>query len=573
VHVVTNSPIDRRPLRVALPLTSALVASALVACGDPAPTPPPEPAEPAAPVAEGPRDMLIIGAAGTSQNLIPVIYETSLDGQILNALFYPAIDVDFDCSIKKRPAHFERWEWREEGTVIWVKLREDLTWSDGVPVTADDIKLTFELIANPAVNSPRASYVDHMVAGKAPVVLGPYELEFHFTKSYDRDAQISHIGFYPTPRHLLGDVPPDKLAEHALNRLPIGDGPFKVARHEPGDQLVLEPNERFSGPPEMKPGLSRVVYKFLPSYDTRLMELKSGGIDLMENVLVRDADDLAKNHPEIKLHRRPWRAMDYLVWNQKEPKFADKAIRTALAQAVDAEEMIRTLHTSESGEVYARRTVGPLTPALCNVQNDTPAIAYDPAAARATLDAAGWIDTNGDGVREQKGEPFTFRLIINAGNVRRKRAAEMIQGYLKEVGVNVEIQQVASDQLFARLRSHDFEAAVSGWSASLFVDPSEVWHSKGGMNFGGYASPAADALIEKGLATADPGEAAQIWKEFQSVVYEDQPYMFLWWMDEIVALNGRFENANINILSVTYHLEDWEVAPDKVKYGAPTGAR
>jgi ABC-type transport system substrate-binding protein len=92
------------------------------------------------------------------------------------------------------------------------------------------------------------------------------------------------------------------------------------------------------------------------------------------------------------------------------------------------------------------------------------------------------------------------------------------------------------------------------------------------MNFGGYASPAADALIEKGLATADPGEAAQIWKEFQSVVYEDQPYMFLWWMDEIVALNGRFENANINILSVTYHLEDWEVAPDKVKYGAPAGA-
>jgi ABC-type transport system substrate-binding protein len=150
-------------------------------------------------------------------------------------------------------------------------------------------------------------------------------------------------------------------------------------------------------------------------------------------------------------------------------------------------------------------------------------------------------------------------------------AAILIQNALKKAGVEMTIDTKEFNSMTDMLRKKQFEAVLGGWAAGLFVDPSTMWHSdtpekKYPFNYTSYSNPDVDALIEQGLATPDPQAAAPIWKDLQAKIYEDQPYLFLWWRDEIVGIDNRFENVQIDVLSLLNNLHEWEVPADKVKY-------
>ena len=293
---------------------------------------------------------------------------------------------------------------------------------------------------------------------------------------------------------------------------------------------------------------------------------------MMEAILVEDADRLREEHPEIRLVRRGWRSMDYVAWNLKNPLFEDVKVRTALTLAMDIDSMIEKLLTSKTGESYARRSVGTITPALCGVHNnDLEPLPHNVEKAKKMLAKAGWSDSDGDGVLDKDGTKFSFTLSTNTGNKRRANTAVLIQAQLKEVGVEVNLEQAESNTFFQNLRKRDYEAALAGWSAALYVDPSSFWgcdkpEQKNEFNFTGYCSEEVEALMKKGLSTPNPKDAAPIWKELQAKVYADQPYAFLWWQDEIVGIHERFENTTIDVLSNFNRLHEWEVPPDKVKY-------
>jgi peptide/nickel transport system substrate-binding protein len=234
--------------------------------------------------------------------------------------------------------------------------------------------------------------------------------------------------------------------------------------------------------------------------------------------------------------------------------------------------MIGKLLTSKDGTRYAKQAVSTITPELCNVQNtDIKFITYDPEKAKALFAEAGWSDTDGDGILDKDGVRFRFTLVTNRENDRRTEAAVLIQNALKKVGVEMNIDTKEFNSMTDMLRKKQFEAVMGGWAAGLFVDPSTMWHSDTEdktypFNYTSYSNPEVDALIDQGLATPDPNEAAPKWKELQAKVYEDQPYMFLWWRDEIVGIDRRFQNTTIDVLSLMNKLHEWEVPADKVKY-------
>jgi len=520
------------------------------------------------------RDTLVIAAQSDIANLLPVVEESSFDANVGASLAFPMVDVAFDCSLKKSPALAKSWQWNEDGTVLAMELRDDIKWSDGTPVTPDDIAFTYDLVADPTVASPRLGYIERMAADGRPKVVDATHIEWHFTQAYDRDTQMSHVGLELVPKHVFQAADRASLRGNDKANSPLSYGPFRLAKWEPNQQIVLEPNPDFTGPPEWRPKLSRVIFRVIPEYSTRLLELESGNIDFMEAVRVQDADQLKESHPEIRLVRRGWRSQDYIGWNLSNPLFADVNVRKALATATNVDDMINKLMTSKTGESYARRSIGTITPALCGVHNDdvTP-IAYDLVKAKEMLATAGWTDTDGDGILDKDHKKFEFTLLTNSGNTRRSEAAVRFQAQMKDLGISVDISQIESNTLFERSRKHDFDAVLTGWSAGLFVDPSELWHCNDPahnkeyqFNFTGYCNPEVDKLIEQGLATPDPKDSAPIWKDLQAKIYADQPYLFLWWMDEIDAVNSRFEHTTVDILSPYDRLWDWEVPADKVKY-------
>jgi len=505
--------------------------------------------------------------------LISVVNASAATTDILGNLMTGTIESEFGCSRKKTPGIATDWSWSDDGKILSMTLRDDITFQDGTKLTADDIAFTYELISDPAVASPRISYVERMTDDGRPKVIDDTHIEWHFTESYDRDTQAAHVSALAVlPRKHLGTADRATLRGHRMSKEPLSTGPWKLAKWEPNTRIVLEPNEKFTGPASLRAKLNRVIIKIQPEYTTRLIELQSGKIDMMQAINIEDADRIRKENPEIRLVRRGWRSNDYIGWNMKNPLFADKAVRTALAHAVNIDEMIAKLLTSENGEVFAKPSVGTVTPALCGVHNDDIVpLEHNLEKAKQMLADAGWTDSDGDGTLDKDGTKFEFLLSTNNGNKRRASIQILTQAQLQKIGIKVNLEKQETNTFYENLRQKKYDAAVAGWSAGLFVDPESIWHCdtedrKYEFNFVSYCNPEVDALIEEGLRTADPKAAAPIWKELQAKIYEDQPYLFLWWMDEIVGIHERFENTEIDILSPIHNLNRWEVPADKVKY-------
>jgi peptide/nickel transport system substrate-binding protein len=485
----------------------------------------------------------------------------------------PLQDVEFDCSLKRTTDGLAQTaEWNEDGTILSMTLRDDIKWADGTPVTTADVAFAYKMVGDRAVASPRLSYLDQLKPDAAPKVIDDTHLEWHFLHAYDRDTQTAHASLGVVPAHKLAEVDLGSIRSHASNKSPLPNGPFKLIEHKPTQSFALVPNENFSGKADEAARLKRVQFKIVPEYQTRLLLLKKGEIDLMEGIQVKDADDLVKSNPNIQLVRRGYRFNDYIAWNLNNDLFKSKAVRQALAHAVDIEFIIGKLLTSADGTRYGRTSVGTITPELCNVHNDdiTP-YGFDAVKSKALFAEAGWTDSNGDGILDKDGKKFRFTLVTNRENERRMEAAILIQNALKKAGVEMTIDTKEFNSMTDMLRKKQFEAVLGGWAAGLFVDPSTMWHSdtpekKYPFNYTSYSNPEVDALIEQGLATPDPQAAAPIWKDLQAKIYEDQPYLFLWWRDEIVGIDNRFENVQIDVLSLLNNLHEWEVPADKVKY-------
>jgi peptide/nickel transport system substrate-binding protein len=572
-----------------------------------------------------PRDTLVIAVGSDAANLLDVVSQSASDSAIIENIFYPIADAEFECELKYTPAFAKSWEWNEDGTVISMTLRDDIQWQDGTPMTPDDLAFTMELVEDKLVASPRLAYIEYLKPGFRPKIIDATHIEYHFTHAYDRVTQVAHAAVLsPAPKHILKDADRSTLRGNDFNVNPVVSGRWKVAKWDRGQKIVLEPNENWSGPADEKPKLKRVIFKILPEYATRLVELETGAVDLAEGIQIADADRLAKEHPEIKLYRRGWRFMDYIGWNNIDPAdfkaksdaandviaaankkidamglsedeakakkievaeankvdlwdvkphplFGDPRVRRALTKAINIDKLVADLLTSEvTGEKYGRPAVSTITPELCKTDGELQIkrLPYDIAMAKAELAAVGWTDSDGDGILDKDGKKFSFTLQTNSENARRAKSAIIVQANLKDIGVDMQIERIEFNTFSEKHRKKDFDATLGGWSAGLFVDPTVIWHSGVDyqFNFVSYQNKEVDALMEKGLREPNPDLSNPIWIEMQAKVYEDQPYTFLFWRDDIVALSARFEDAEINVQSPYGHLHRWNVPADKVKY-------
>lgn len=573
-----------RPLLLTVPLgLVGLFGLATCGLGDSADGPAPTAEEASAPAPPAPgetRDGLVVAALEAPQNLLPFTLGSDSDGEVAALIYEDLARATFDCGLTWKPGLATEWRWSDDGLKVDFTLDDSLRWQDGQPVTARDLVAAMDWVRDPAVASPRSAHYETLAPGPQPTVLDDGRVRFTFAEPSSRDRQwLSLTAVPPVANHQLADVPRDAVREHPANLAPLANGPFQVGRHEPGRFFELVPNPTFAGPPERQAKLDRILFKVLPDYDTRLLELTRGEVDLMSNLEVADAERLKAEHPELRILQRPPRQMDYIGWNNADPRFDTVAVRRALTMALDLDALLARLFTGEDGTVYAQPAVSTITPALCDaVPDDLERLPHDPEAARAALAEAGWTDTDGDGVLDQDGEPFAFELLYNAGNERRRKVAVYAQEALGSLGLKVDVTPVETSQFYTRLKAGDFAAAVAGWNAGLVPNPTVRWRGDRDLDGDGatdgpgehetfnlvrYGNPEVDALIAKASRELDPSATLA---EIQRLIYEDQPYTFLWWRDELLAIHERFEGVEPDILSRLHGAETWWVPDHKVKY-------
>lgn len=522
----------------ALSCTGLLLVAAVLAC-----TPSPERAG----------GTIIVGARTDFGGMNPIT-NTGLttDHLMKYGLYTPLIQYDED--LNPTPHLAESWEMHGD-TAVTFTLRDDVRWHDGQPVTAEDVRFTFEMAKNPETASLLASaYLAEVAAAE---VVDPRTVRFTFERPHAQ--AVESFWWPPVPRHLLEGVPPAEMANAPFNRRPVGSGPYRFVEWRANERLVLERNPDYPEALGGAPPTQRVVYRIIPEPATRLTELLTGGVHVMLNV---EPDQVARveQTDNIQVHAAPGATLFYIGWNNQRPTFSDPRVRRAMTLAIDRQEIMDALLRG-----HAEPATGTIPPWHRFAPGLDP-LPHDPAAAAALLDEAGWR-VGGDGVRRNaQGEPLRFRLLTSERMLNRA-IVEVVQSHLRRVGVAAQIEVIEFQTMLSQHRARDFDAILTNWVLDNFQmasTPRSLFHSseadiEGSANRSGVRSPRLDRLIEAGTAATDDERAREIWREFTEVLQEEQPFTFMFWMDDVSGAREVVENYRTDQRSEFVSMAEWSL--------------
>src|SRR5882724_850335 len=450
------------------------------------------------------------------------------------------------------------YDWSPDHKTLTFHLRDGLTWSDGVPVTAEDVRWTWQAQTDPQV-AWDSSYMKAEIEDVEAV--DPHTVRFHFKRVYAKQLLDANEGAI-LPQHAWGKLPFAQWRASAdwfrdREHLVV-DGPFTLASWTPQQEIVLARNERYYD--RSRPYLDRAVVRIVPDQGNLSSQFFSGAVDFIPQVSPTDAERMQKD-PRLALIAIWGRLCVALAWNTERPPFDDPEVRRALAIGIDRKTIAETLWGP-----YARIATSPIVGSVWAHDKSITPWPYDPAEARRLLAAKGFADHDGDGLLDRGGKPLAFEVISNAGNRQRNDAAVMLQEQLKKVGVRVTPRVSEFNSLITETKAGDFDAAIVGMGMDTSLDLTGNFHSRSvadGSNWAHYKNPELDHLMEQAADRPDVLAAQGDMNRIQEILHREQPYTYLWESQRLNAVNRRVHGAKPNALFSLFNLQDWWVEPGR----------
>lgn len=479
-------------------------------------------------------------------------------GQLAQAPVLESLLTRDPVSFEWEPWLAESYEIKPGGLQIIFKLRNGIKFSDGTPITVDDVLFSFNTIRNPDVDcAPLRTYYQSVKELKK---IDDRTVEFDFSEPYFQAIDIAG-GLTIIPEHVYKFAKGEDFNKRG--DLLVGSGPYRLQSWDRGQQLVMVRNENYWGD---RPTFDRVVLKFITNEQAALQSFQNGQLDILhpdpDQWVKFTADaDFMKGITAYK-YLRPDAGYTFIGYNQARPQFADKETRRALGMLLDHQAMIHTFLKDMAVEVTS--PFSPITP-----QNDPSIKAwpYDPDAAKALLAKAGWTPGS-DGVLTRNGTKFQFDLMMGTGSPLVERMVSYIKEQWESAGISVRITPFEFATLSTRLDDRNFDAVFMGWSGDIEGDPYQIWDSASiadkGSNFINFKNKESDELIEKGRRTLDTDARMKIWHQWQALIHEECPYTFLFTSYSRVFIDGRFKNTEPYKTGIVEY--DWYVPAAKQKY-------
>ncbi|MCA1742785.1 MAG: peptide-binding protein [Desulfovibrionales bacterium] len=494
-----------------------------------------------------PGGRIIMGSTGEPSNLIPPLATDSSSGDINNHLYVAPLRYNKDVELVKWAA--KELEIREDGKIIYIKLKPGIKWFDGQELTADDVLFTYEMMIDP--QTPTAYAQDYLAIEEFRVI-DRYSFEVVYDQPFARSLVTWALPILP--RHVLEG---EDYLNTRYSREPVGAGAYRLHRWDAGRQLILRANEDYF---EGRPNIDEIVYRIVPDLATTFLELQAGNLDMMsltpQQYLFQTVDEYWDDNFQKFSYLSS--GYTYLGYNLEHPFFSDIRVRQALAHAVDKEEIVKGVLLGQG--VAA---IGPYKPGTWVYNDKIDDYPYDPELAQRILTEQGW-EMNRQGILEKDGVPFEFTILTNQGNDLRIRTATILQYRLAQVGIKVHIRTVEWATFIKEfVNKGRFDAVLLAWNTPQDPDMYNVWHSsqtvENGLNFIGYRNDRVDELLEKGRRSFDRDERKKAYDEIQEILHDEQPYLFLFVPKSLPVVHSRFKGIEPAPAGIMYNFRQWWV--------------
>ncbi len=493
---------------------------------------------------------------GSAQTLDPLFAATPTDRDVSAVLFTGLTRFDQrGAVVRDLAADFVV---ADDGKTWTFRIRQDARWHDGEPVVADDVVYTVGIAQDRAYRGPFAG----SFAGAKVERVDPLTVRFVLPDVFAPFLEASTIPLLPA--HLLKDVPASQLARHPFNARPVGTGPFRLESRD-NTRVVLVRSEAFyrGAPDRLRPYLDRIVLRLYPDRSAALQALARNEVQGVGGLLSAEADR-ARRVRGIATFYFPSDEATVLFFNlaPDRPTFRDRAVRQAIARAINRPRIVQL-----ATDGHASVTDEPVPPSSWAYVKDVRRYAYAPDEARATLDAAGWFDHDGGGIRDKGGVRLAFSLLTN-DDPPRIATAQQIARDLLAVGIQASIEIVGFGELVEkRARERSFEAMVLAVGAGMDPDPYTFWHSSQtrdpGLNFTGYATLGMDRALEQARRTIDQSNRRELYAQVFAQLADDVPAIYLYFADYVYAIDRSVRGVRIAPLADPsqrfWSIEDWYV--------------
>lgn len=480
-------------------------------------------------------------------------------------------------------------------------LKENIIFSDGVPLTGEDVIFTMKTIKNPFTDAQATRNYFADLKSVELVDGNKYKVRFNMSKPYFR-AVFSIGDMSITPRHILDkDGMNDKFTWEDIEsaqksfdakkfpemqkyadflnseevsrekKYVIGSGPYILDKWTTGQSIALSRSNNYWNKSEIPNYPDKLIFKTIKDQNAAVVAAKNKETDYMEVIQPIDFVENVKNPEQFNLRKalvtEP--AYNYIAWNNQHPIFSDKKVRWAMAYAIDRKSIIDKI-------VY-----GMGTPIQSHIfiksrfhNSDLPEIPYDMNKAKQMLLEAGWKDTDGDGIIDKviEGKKTDFRFTFtNNTNPKRKKVILILIEQLKQLGIEANIQEYEWSVFLEKIKKHQFDACFAGWQLTVTPDdPYQIWHSSQatgeGSNHFSYINPESDKLLEENRMEFDDNKRMEILKKWQKIIYDDQPVTFLWSEPSRYLYSDRYRNTRWYSYPDSPLMNEWWVQSSKQMY-------
>ncbi len=475
---------------------------------------------------------------------------------IANALVktgYPSFEVEPDLA--------ESWEVSEDSRVHTFALRSGVTWQDGEPFTAEDVKFTYDLVTKADWPGGLDSYfaqiegaTEHK-AGEAEELTGVQVIDESTVEITLIQPDALFLASAASrqrilPKHLLESIAPADVDKSEFARKPVYTGAYIVEEWRDGESITFRANESYF---EGKPNIDTLVARFIADEATANAELTSGGLDV--GVVSPDLLAAYESDSNFAIQELPGLRIIFLQFDLTLPIFSDPRVRQAISHAVDRQTVIDALLLGK-GEVG--RSL--ITPLAWIFNEDAPQYPFDLDASAALLDEAGWT-LGDDGIRvNEAGERLAFTLTVPTAYRQDGLAA---QPFLQAIGVEATIEELGAGQVTGPLAVGEFEATINAWN-NFIIDPRadlQRWfQNPKPVETTGYRNDEVDALFVEARAELDQETEKAIYFEIQNLIETDAPLVYLWREQDLLVSNQRVSVPEVSSLAELYaRIPEWSI--------------